>query len=315
MQSDTENPIAAVRSFNRVYTKRIGAFDEGHLGSPFSLAQARVLYELAYWTDAITPAEAHALSARTGLDRGYLSRILRGLVDAGLVRGVPSESDARRTRLALTKAGRAAFSKLEKRSCDHVAQLLSTLPRPEQQRLVESMDTIKSLIGEAGDVAKRRATPVLRIHRPGDMGWIVQRHGALYAEEYGLDQTFEALVATIVARFLENYDATLERAWIAELNGTPVGSVMLVRRSKTVAQLRLLLVEPHARGHGVGQLLIDACEQFARHAGYRKIVLWTNSVLDAARHLYAKRGYRLTKSEVHMSFGHELVGETWELHL
>ena len=213
--------------------------------------------------------------------------------------------------MALTAAGRTAFAPLGARSHDEIAALLAPLAAPDQQRLVEAMQTIEGILG-----GRDRTPPVtLRPHRPGDMGWVVQRHGALYAEEYGWDERFEALVAGIVARFIERYDPSRERCWIAEKDGERIGSVLLVRRSATVAQLRLLLVEPSARGLGVGTRLVAECERFAREVGYRSIVLWTNSVLTAARRIYEAAGYRLTKKERHTSFGHDLVGETWEKRL
>jgi GNAT superfamily N-acetyltransferase len=225
-----------------------------------------------------------------------------------LITRTRSDADGRRSHLALTATGRAAFAPLGARSHDEIAALLAPLAETDQQRLVEAMDTIEALLGGAG-----RTPPfTLRPHRPGDMGWVVQRHGAVYAEEFGWDERFEALVAGIVARFIERYDPARERCWIAEKDGERIGSVFLVRRTATTAQLRLLLVEPKARGLGVGTRLVAECERFAREAGYRTIVLWTNSVLAAARRIYEAAGYRLTRKERHTSFGHDLVGETWE---
>jgi len=302
-KAELERRVAAVRRFNRFYTSKIGVLH--YLGSDFSLAEVRVLYELAHRAD---PPAATELCRELGVDAGYLSRLLRGFERRGLISRTRSQADGRRSHLALTAAGRAAFAPLGARSRDEVTALLAPLADADQRRLVEAMDTIESVLGGAD------GTPpfTLRPHRPGDMGWVVHRHGALYAEEFGWDERFEALVATIVAKFIERYDPARERCWIAEKDGERIGSVFLVKRSKTAAQLRLLLVEPNARGLGVGARLVAECERFARQAGYRTIVLWTNSVLVAARRIYEAAGYRLTHKERHTSFGHELVGETWE---
>lgn len=302
-KAELERRVAAVRRFNRFYTSRIGVLH--YLGGEFSLAEVRVLYELAHRVD---PPTATELCRELGVDAGYLSRLLRGFERRRLITRRRSSVDGRRSHVALTAAGRAAFAPLGARSHDEVVALLTPLAEADQQRLVEAMHTIEGVLG--GD--DRTPPFTLRPHRPGDMGWVVQRHGALYAEEFGWDERFEALVATIVARFIERHDPARERCWIAEKDGARIGSVFLVRRSKTVAQLRLLLVEPKARGLGVGTRLVAECERFAREAGYRMIVLWTNSVLLAARRIYEAAGYRLTHTEPHTSFGHDLVGETWE---
>jgi DNA-binding MarR family transcriptional regulator/GNAT superfamily N-acetyltransferase len=305
-KAELERRVAAVRRFNRFYTSRIGVLH--YLGSDFSLAEVRVLYELAHRAD---PPTATELCRELGVDAGYLSRLLRGFERRRLITRTRSDSDGRRSHVALTAAGRAAFAPLGARSHDEIAGLLAPLAEPDQERLVEAMQTVEGILG-----GRDRTPPVtLRPHRPGDMGWVVQRHGALYAEEYGWDERFEALVAGIVARFIERYEPARERCWIAEKDGERVGSVFLVHRSATVAQLRLLLVEPSARGLGVGTRLVTECERFARGVGYRSIVLWTNSVLTAARRIYEAAGYHLTKKEPHTSFGHELVGETWEKRL
>jgi DNA-binding MarR family transcriptional regulator/GNAT superfamily N-acetyltransferase len=300
--------VAAVRRFNRFYTKQIGLLHEGYLESPFSLTEVRVLYELAH-REKPTATE---LGTELGLDAGYLSRVLRGFERRGLIHRQRSASDGRRTLLALTVKGRKAFAPLQARSHGEIGAMLRKRSTAEQQRMVEAMQTIENLLGAQPEP---KAPYLLRPHHPGDMGWVVHRHGALYAQEYGWDERFEALVASIVAKFIERYDPRKERAWIAEKDGEIVGSVFLVKASTTVAQLRLLLVEPKARGLGIGARLVDECVRFARHAGYRKITLWTNSVLRAARRIYQAAGFRLVGKERHRSFGQDLVGETWELPL
>jgi DNA-binding MarR family transcriptional regulator/GNAT superfamily N-acetyltransferase len=300
--------VAAVRRFNRFYTKQIGLLHEGYLESPFSLAEVRVLYELAH-RDTPTAAE---LRRELGLDAGYLSRILRGFEKRGLIHRTPSEADGRQTLLSLTEKGRRAFAPLHTRSRDEIGALLSRLSPAEQHRALEAMHTIEQLLGA---LPEPRAPYLLRPHQPGDMGWVVHRHGTLYAQEYGWDERFEALVAGVVAKFIEHHDPKRERCWIAEKDGEIVGSVFLVRRSKTVAQLRLLLVEPKARGLGIGARLVGECVRFARHAGYRKVTLWTNSVLRSARRIYQAAGFRLVREAPHRSFGADLVGETWDLPL
>jgi DNA-binding MarR family transcriptional regulator/N-acetylglutamate synthase-like GNAT family acetyltransferase len=308
VDTEMDQRIAAVRHFNRFYTQQIGVLQEGYLESPFSLAEVRVLYELA---EREQPT-ASELARDLGLDGGYLSRILRGFAKRGLIDRKPSEVDGRRSLLSLTEQGKAVFAPLHARSHDQIGAMLGRLPVEEQNRLVEAMGTIEGLLGARPEP---RVPYLLRPHRPGDMGWVVHRHGVLYAQEYGWDEQFEALVAGIVAKFLEHFDPKLERCWIAERDGEIVGSVFLVKQSETVAKLRLLLVEPKARGLGIGTRLVDECILFARSVGYRKIVLWTNSVLVAARKIYARAGFRLVEEEPHHSFGHDLVGETWELEL
>jgi len=300
--------VDAMRRFNRFYTRQIGVLQEGLLQSPFSLAEARVLYEVARRDRPAAAELGHDL----GLDPGYLSRILRGLRRRGLVGRRPSPADGRRRLLGLTPSGRAAFETLDERSRREIGAMLDRLPPGGQARLVEAMGTIEELLGGAPRPA---ASYVLRPHQPGDMGWVVHRHGVLYAQEYGWDERFEALVAEIVARFVKHFDPKRERCWLAEMDGEVVGSVFLVKQSPTVARLRLMLVEPRARGMGIGRRLVDECIRFARQAGYRKITLWTNSVLRAARHIYERSGFRLVQEERHHSFGHNLVGETWDLKL
>src|SRR2546426_3518769 len=302
--------VAAVRRFNRFYTRQIGLLQETLLRSPFSLTEARVLYELGNRA----PTHATALGQELGLDAGYLSRILRGFERRGLLERAPSKTDGRQSVLGLTGRGRTAFARLDGASRREIGTLLDRLPAPDQLRLVASMHTIEQLLGVPPPPPSSAAYRVRR-HRPGDMGWVVHRHGVLYAREYGWDARFEALVAEIVAKFIKRYDPKRERCWIAELEGEIVGSVFLVQRSQTVAQLRLLLVEPEARGLGIGTRLVDECVRFARQVGYRKMMLWTNDVLRAARHIYEKAGFQLTHEERHHSFGHALVGQTWQLAL
>jgi DNA-binding MarR family transcriptional regulator/GNAT superfamily N-acetyltransferase len=306
--ADVPQRVEAVRRFNRFYTRQIGLLHEHLLRSPFSLAEARVIYEIAHRA----PTTATALSKELGFDAGYLSRILRGFQNRSLLARKPSQTDGRQSLLSLTERGQEAFARLNAESRSEIESLLSNLPGDDQARLVNAMQAIEGLLGAPPE---RTGPYLLRPHQPGDMGWVVNRHGVLYAREYGWNEQFEALVAEIVARFIKQYDAARERCWIAERDGEPVGSVFLVQRSKTVAQLRLLLVEPKARGLGIGARLVNECVRFARHAGYRKIMLWTNSVLHAARHIYEAAGFRLVHEDPHHSFGHDLIGQTWELGL
>jgi DNA-binding MarR family transcriptional regulator/predicted GNAT family acetyltransferase len=297
--------VEAVRRFNRFYTRRIGVLRRSHLGSPFTLPQARVLYELAR-ADELT---ASALRAALDLDFGYLSRLLAGLRRRGLVRSRASREDARRSHLSLTGRGRAAFAGLDAGSRREMGAMLAPLPAAERERLVSAMHTVQAVL-EPG-VSKGRVA--LRAHRPGDIGWVIQRHGALYEQEYRWGPGFEALVAGIGAKFIRDFDARRERCWIAELDGEPVGSVCVVKQSASTAKLRLLLVEPRARGRGVGKRLVAECIDFARRAGYRRLVLWTQSNLTAARGIYAAAGFRKVKSQPHREFGVPLTGEYWEL--
>jgi DNA-binding MarR family transcriptional regulator/N-acetylglutamate synthase-like GNAT family acetyltransferase len=301
-------PIRAVRAFNHFYTKQIGLLRKGYLESPFSLTEVRVLYELAHRKHSI----ATELAKELELDAGYLSRLLRSFEKRRLIARKPSRTDARQSDLALTKKGRQAFAPLETKSQREAASMLSKLSEAEQRRLVGAMHAIQRLLGPD---SKQPAPYLLRSHRPGDMGWVVHRHGALYAQEYGWDERFEALVAEIVAKFIQHFDSKRERCWIAEQSGAIVGSIFLVRKSGRVAKLRLLLVEPSARGLGIGNRLVNECIGFARKAGYRKITLWTQSNLHAARHIYAQAGFRLVKTEPHRTFGYDLESETWDLTL
>jgi len=300
--------IDTVRRFNRFYTRQIGVLQEHLLASPFSLTEARVLYELARHDDTT----ARALGTELQLDAGYLSRILDTFRTRGLLERAPSATDGRQRLLRLTRRGRQAFATIDGQSTRSVRALLRPLADEAQARLIDSMRTIEATLD-----AQQPTPPayVLRSPRPGDMGWVVQRHGAIYAREYAWDATFEALVAEIVAKFIRQFDPKHERCWIAERDGLNVGCVFLVRKTRAVGQLRLLLVEPSARGLGIGARLVAECSRFARRVGYRRIVLWTNSVLHAARRIYEAAGYRLTEEDRHHSFGKHLVGQNWELNL
>jgi len=307
-RQDSDNQISAVRAFNRFYTRKLGVLDQHLLKSPFSLSEARVLYELANREDLA----AKAIGVELGLDPGYLSRIIQNFDENGLITRKPLPADRRQYRLSLTATGRQAFAKVDRSSHDEVAAMLASLPRGDGKRLVEAMAVIERLLGSS------RVSPppaILRGPRPGDMGWVVQSHGSLYASEYGFDSSFEGLVAEIAAKFLASFDASRERCWIAEFDGAQVGSVFLVRHTDDVAKLRLLLVDPAGRGQGLGQRLVAECIAFAQACGYRKITLWTQSILVAARRIYQKAGFVLVATESHRSFGQSLIGETWELEL
>jgi len=301
--------VAAMRRFNRFYTRQIGLLDEGLLNSPFSLTQVRTLYELAQ-SERTTAAE---LCRDLGLDAGYLSRILAGFENGGLIAKEDSPLDGRQTLLRLTKKGHKVFEPLNARSNEQVSGLIGTLVPAKQADLIRAMGTIESVLSGGG---QRPASYLLRQHRPGDMGWVVYRHGVLYWQEYRCDERFEALVAGIVAEFIEEFDPTRERCWIAEKDGETIGAVFLVKKSATVAKLRLLLVEPSARGLGIGRRLVEECVSFGREAEYKKIMLWTQSELGAARRIYQKAGFKLIAEEKHQSWGRkDLVAETWELKL
>ena len=313
----SDGRVETLRQFTRFYTRRIGVLHESLLKTRYSLTESRLLWEFAH-RDRLTATE---LAFDLGLDPGYLSRLLRGFREQGLIKSERGREDARHVHLTLTAAGRKAFLPLDKGSRTEAAALLAGLTDAQQRQLLQAMATIERLLEPA---ATSRPVPyLLRPHGPGDIGWVIERHGALYAREYRWDPTFEALVAHIAARFIEAFDPAREACWIAERDHVNVGCVFLVQARddgtgqplEGVAQLRLLLVEPGARGLGIGARLVTECERFARRAGYERIVLWTNDVLLAARHIYANAGYRLVKSESHRSFGHDLVGETWELAL
>src|SRR5687767_7031206 len=301
----TANRIDAVRRFNRLYTRRIGALQQGYMGSPFPLPQARVLYELGQRGECT----ASELGGDLDLDGGYLSRLLQGLRRQGMVQGEAAKEDARRVRLSLTARGRKAYQQLDARSRDLVAGMLEELAAPDQAKLVGALHAVESIL------ENKEQPIVLRAHRPGDMGWVVHAHGRLYFDERGWDERFEALVADIAAAFIRNFDPKRERCWIAEMDGEPVGSVFVVKESNSVAKLRLLLVEPKARGRGLGRRLVEECIAFARAQGYRKLVLWTQSNLVAARLIYQACGFALNKRERHQTFGVKLVGEYWEIAL
>ncbi len=310
--STFDQRLAQVRGFNRFYTRHIGLLQQGYLHSPFSLTEVRVLYELAHTTSTTASELGRALD----LDAGYLSRILRDFTRQGLLDREPHSRDARQSLLRLSEHGREVFAPLDGAAREQVAQQMASLPPTEQERLVDAMRTIQSLLEQPGDGAHRPIAPyVLRPPQSGDLGWVVQRHGAIYAQEYGYDEHFEALVAEIVAHFVDKFDPRRDRCWIAERDGQPIGCIFLVRASATIGKLRLFLVEPAARGHGIGWRLIEECIRFARHAGYRRIRLWTQSELLAARHLYARAGFRCIAEEPHHSFSKDLVAETWELRL
>ncbi|MEV0604048.1 helix-turn-helix domain-containing GNAT family N-acetyltransferase [Streptomyces sp. NPDC050315] len=354
--------VQEFRRFNRFYTNFIGALDYGrHLYSPYTLTEARLLYELANSPGQVDAAD---LRVTLSLDAGYLSRLLGKFEERELITTGRSEEDSRRRRVTLTPHGRETASTLEERSQDSAGRLLEQLPGPDRARLVESMTTIRELLGDAapsdtGPEPPPTARPgpasdqvTLRTTRPGDLGWMVQRNAELYAREYGFDLSYEALVAHIVAEFADHFDPRWDRAWIAELNGKPAGQVMCVRdradegaradgedesgggtktesggetgdggersgRRERIrrARLRLLLVEPEARGHGIGGRLVAACADFARDAGYEELVLWTNSVLTSARRIYERAGFELVAERPHHSFGQDLVGQDWRLRL
>lgn len=300
--------VDAVRRFNRFYTRQIGVLQEGLLHSPYSLTEVRVMSELAHRRQAT----AKELTGEIGLDPGYLSRILRLFDQQGLLVKEPSPRDKREVRLRLSRKGGEVFQELDTRSDREVAAMLRRLSASQQKTLLAAMHAIKDVLSP---VAEPRASCLLRPPLPGDMGWVVYRHGALYAHEYGWDERFEALVADIVAKFVQNFDSRRERCWIAERDGEIVGCVFLVKKSETVAKLRLLLVEPSARGLGIGKRLVAECIQFARRAGYRKLTLWTQSNLAAARGIYRNAGFKIVHRQRHRDFGYDLVSETWTLTL
>lgn len=299
--------IEAVRSFNRFYTAVVGLLHDGLLRTPYSLTEARVIFELAQ-RDA---TEVVDLRRSVDLDAGYLSRILARLATDGLVAKQRSSSDGRRQVIRLTAQGRKTFKMLDRRSSEEVEKMLSALTAEEQRRLTGAMGAIQEILQGS------RSTPsfMIRPPRPGDFGWVVHRHGVLYSEEYGWDETFEGLVARIVADYVDQHDIRREAAWIAEIDGEPVGCVFCVKKNERTAQLRLLLVELRARGMGIGTRLVQECIDFARRSGYSEMTLWTNDVLDEARRIYERAGWKLVEQNKHHSFGHDLVGQNWRMSL
>ncbi|WP_426440918.1 bifunctional helix-turn-helix transcriptional regulator/GNAT family N-acetyltransferase [Bradyrhizobium genosp. P] len=306
--TDPEDQVAAVRGFNRFYTRKLGVLDQHLLQSAFSLSEARVLYELAHREDAA----ARDIGIELGLDAGYLSRIVQKFDDDGLIARKPLPSDRRQIRLNLTAKGRQTFAKLDRESHDEVAAMLDSLDRDRRAAVVHAMSTIEQALEPP---AEKPAGFLLRSHRVGDIGWVISRQGRAYAEEYGWDISYEALVAEICAQFIKSFDPAREHFWIAEVEGEPVGSIFLVNGGDGVAKLRLLMVEEKARGLGVGRALVEQCVRTARDNGYKRMTLWTQSILVAARGIYARAGFRQVKEERHHSFGVDLVGETWELEL
>lgn len=300
-----DDQIQAVRAFNRFYTRKLGVLDQQLMKSPFALSEARVLYEIAHGGGQ----SAKEIGLLLGLDPGYLSRIVQSFADGGLILREPLSSDRRQYQLTLTAKGRQAFTRLERMSQDDVGAMLQPLKSEDRRTLTEAMATIERLLSVTGGPAP---VATLRAPRPGDMGWIVQSHGALYAREYGFNADFEALVADIVGAFLKSHDPARERCWIADIDGRPVGSVFVVDSGDKVAKLRLLLLDPSARGQGLGQRLVSECITFARACGYRRMTLWTQSILLAARKIYQDAGFHLVSTEPHRGFGEPLVGETWE---
>lgn len=304
----SKEQIAGVRAFTRFYTRQIGLLEERLHKSAFSLTEARVLYELAH-RNGLTATD---LGRDLGLDAGYLSRLLKKFESRGLVTRAPSATDARQSMLSITGAGRKAFEPLDRASREEVAGLLGRLSTEHREAVVAAMERVQRLLGRN----REPATPyILRPLQVGDIGWIVHRQGILYAREYGWDESYEALAAEILAGFVKSFDPEYENAWIAEREGEVVGSVFLMRKSAEVAKLRLLYVEPSARGLGIGRRLVDKCIGFARAKGYKTLTLWTNDVLASARRIYQAAGFRLVAEERHHSFGKDLVGQTWDLAL
>jgi DNA-binding MarR family transcriptional regulator/GNAT superfamily N-acetyltransferase len=309
---DPQRRVTAVRRFNRFYTRQIGVLRKTYLDSPYSLGEARVLYEIASGRSLTASDIARALD----LDAGYLSRVLRNFEKRGLIERKASASDARQSHLALSPRGRKSFAPLERRSQRETGAMLGSLAPSDQARLIAAMDTIGTLLGDAPEVGSPQdRSYILRAPRPGDFGWVVKCHAELYAREYQWKAPFEGLCAQIIADFANKHDPQRERGWIAEMNGENVGCVFLAKDSPAVARLRLLLVDPKARGLGLGARLVDECIRFARRSGYRKITLWTHRVLTAARHIYEKAGFKLMRTEQHKSWGRPVVSEHWDLEL
>jgi DNA-binding MarR family transcriptional regulator/ribosomal protein S18 acetylase RimI-like enzyme len=306
--STSQEHISAVRYFNRFFTRQIGVLREGLLHSPYSLSEARIVFELANRSNLT----ASDLCNELGLDAGYLSRILNKLEQQNLIEKTRSDNDGRQRLISLTTEGQSAFTLLDSRSNDEISEMLSELNESDRARLIEAMHTIEGIL----DHSFKYAEPFyLRHHQAGDMGWVINQHGLLYSREYGWDEKFEALVAQICADFINNYDPQKERCWIAEMQGEQVGSIFCVKAGEDVAKLRLLLVVPKARGLGLGTRLVTECIRFAQRSGYKKLTLWTNDVLVDARRIYQKKGFKLVEEEPHHSFGHDLVGQNWDLML
>lgn len=301
--------IAEIRSFNRLYTRWVGVLDRHHLGSDFTLTEVRVLYELAHHPGLV----AREIGEQLGLDAGYLSRILKRFEAAGLVERKPSQADARASELLLTREGQALFAKLDELAAEHVDNAIRGFDEQQRARLTAAMGVIGSLVSERQSAGSSEV--VLREPRAGDYGWAVERHGAIYDAEFGWGPGFEGLVAELFGSFARKHDPERERCWIAELNGERMGCVFVVEREPKVAQLRCLLVEPKARGHGVGGKLVNACIEFAREAGYERMMLWTNKGLDSARKIYEAVGFKLVEEQPHSEFGPELIGQSWEMKL
>ena len=310
MKQSLEERVSAVRRFNRRFAKKIGLLQEGLLESPYSLTEARILFEIG----SHPSFTASDLYQSTGIDAGQLSRILSRLEKRALIKKVRSETDGRQRFLHLTTKGTEAFDLINNRANDEIAEMLGVLSEEEQKRLLKAMDAIQDILLKNNKSGKSSQTYILRQHEPGDLGWIVYRHGALYAQEHGWNEKFEALVSRICSEFLSNYNAKKERCWIAEMDGEMVGSVILAKSSEEdVAKLRVFLIEPKARGFGLGTRLVEECIRFARRAGYRKITLRTYSLLTSARRIYEKTGFQIVSEETRNDFGHELTGQTWEL--
>jgi DNA-binding MarR family transcriptional regulator/GNAT superfamily N-acetyltransferase len=307
MLATTDHSVAAVRAFNRFYTNVLGLLQEGLLRTPYSLTEARVIYELG----RRRATEVGELRRDLRIDAGYLSRMLARFEEDGLVTRRRSDADGRRQVIGLTARGRRAFTTLNSRSTEEIRVLLDPLSTGDRRRLIGSMEAVRQIL-EGSPRTRRR---VLRAPGPGDYGWVVHRHGVLYRQEYAWNEEFEALVARIVADYVDGHDPQREAAWIAEADGEPVGCVFCMKKEEAVAQLRLLLVEPSARGMGVGTRLVDECVAFAKQRGYTEMMLWTNDVLDDARRIYERFGFRLVEEEKHHSFGHDLVGQNWWLDL
>ncbi len=300
--------VASVRRFNRFYTRRIGVLQEGYSGGPFSLAESRVLYEIGQ-RDKPTATD---IARELGLDAGYLSRILKAFEARGYIVREPSPADARQTLLSMTPHGRKAFAPIETHTIKEVSEMLDALSADDQDHLTRAMATIETLLG---DKEEPRVPYILRPLQPGDIGWIVGRHGTVYGREFGWDQTIEVLTAEIMSAFVRHFDPKRECGWIAERKGEPAGCVFIVKENDDTARLRLLLVDPSARGLGIGKRLVEECLKFSRQAGYKRITLWTHRVLEGARKIYINAGFRLTKEWTHDDFGKTLVAETWDLEL